>query len=438
MKTTATGEPVLDEWRRVLGELIEAGLGAVDAGAAVERALRAEPLVLPPGGVDVLAVGKAAGAMFDGACRALPVGPRRSLVIVPPGMAATRGASAGGRFLEAAHPVPDASSVVAAEAALEMVREVPRDRDLLVLLSGGASSLMCAPVEGVSLDLKQRITRHLLRAGADISELNTVRKHLSRVKGGRLLGAFGGRRARVLLISDVPGDDPSLIGSGPLAPDPSTYAEAMQVLRRRCREHSGDLAPVMAHLARGTSGLVPETLAPEEPVSRRVRHQVVASVRMALDDMGALVRARGLPLVDLGGGLTGEACDVPARLAAACAPGPGPSVVIWGGETTVTVRGNGLGGRNQELALAAVAGLHLPGPWVLAAVGSDGIDGPTSAAGALADSGSAGRALARGLDPLDSLRRNDSHRFFESMGDLLVTGPTGTNVGDLVVFVRCG
>lgn len=440
---TMTGDPDLDALRRLLADLLEAGLRAVDAGAAVERSLGRDPFVGGADGLDVLAVGKAAGPMFAAARRYLGSRgsePRRALVIEPAGGADS--GAAGEVRLAASHPIPDERSVRAAEAALAMVSSAPPDRDLLVLLSGGASALMCAPVDGVSLELKQRITRHLMRAGADIRELNTVRKHLSKVKGGQLLRAFTGRAVRVLVVSDVPGDDLSLIGSGPFAPDPSTFAGAIGILRRRCREHSGDLAPVMAHLAYGAAGHAPGTLRPDEPAVLKVSHHVVASVRVALDAVALEAGRHGVPVVDLGDGLTGEAREVPARLAAELAGRSGPLVVLWGGETTVTVRGDGLGGRNQELALAAVGELAPGGSgvpaerWALAAFGTDGIDGPTPVGGALADSGSAARAAARGLDPSAFLARSDSYHFFEALGDLLVTGPTGTNVGDLLLFVR--
>jgi glycerate-2-kinase len=342
------------------------------------------------------------------------------------------------RVRETGHPVPDARSERAGREALGLVEGAQARDALVVLLSGGASSLLVCPAAGLALDDVAATTSALLRSAAPIDELNAVRKHLSAASGGLL-----GRRARcaridVLAVSDVPGDRVDLIGSGPFAPDPSTFADALAVLERRGLRNEVPSA-VRAHLEAGARGEVEDTPKPGGPELSRVRTTVLASNATALVAASAEAQRLGLRPLVVQPEMTGEASRVGRNLAslgAAVWAGPDvrPRMLLAGGETTVTVRGDGQGGRNQELALAAAIQLDgCPGVSLLAA-GTDGTDGPTDAAGAFVDGTTAASARTQGIDPREALRRNDSYRFFSRAGGVLVTGPTRTNVMDLVLL----
>jgi hydroxypyruvate reductase len=325
------------------------------------------------------------------------------------------------------HPVPDTSSVAAAQAALTRLGALKEGQHALVLVSGGGSALMAAP-DGVTLEHKQALTRALLRAGADIGEINTVRKHLSRVKGGRLAAATQAR-VTALLISDVVGDDPSVIASGPTVPDRTTFAQALAVLDR-----CGIPAPeVRGHFRAGVAGRVPET--PDH--LPHVTNTVIGSNRHLLEAAQAYLEGRGMRAVILSDSFEGEASEL-ARAHAAIArsvqrhgtPVRPPVVLLSGGEATVTLRGDGVGGRNQEFALALLLALGERGLHVLSA-GSDGVDGSSPAAGAFLTPDSLARARAADLDARAFLARNDSGSFFAALHDGLVTGPSGHNLNDL-------
>ncbi|MBP7570816.1 MAG: DUF4147 domain-containing protein [Acidobacteria bacterium] len=337
----------------------------------------------------------------------------------------------------ASHPVPDERSTRAAEAALELVRGLQADEELVVLISGGASALLALPRPEITLDDKRQTTRTLLGAGADITALNTVRKHLSLVKGGQLGVAAG--RGHALAVSDVVGDDLGVIASGPTVPDPTTFADALGVLARYGGP-SAYPARVVELFGRGAAGEVDETPKPGDPRLGGVRTAVIGSGRDAADGAAREAAARGYRVVMLPEPLVGEAREAGARLVAEglrAAKGLTPPVsVVAFGETTVHVAGDGRGGRNQELALGAAMALDRDG--IAAAVlsgGTDGVDGPTDAAGAIADHTTIARAREQGLDPHDFLRRNDTYPFFAALGDLLITGPTHTNVGDVQVLI---
>lgn len=334
-------------------------------------------------------------------------------------------------IVEAAHPVPDEKGRAAAGRILERVRGHTPDDLVLCLISGGASALLAAPAPGLTLADKQEVNRALLRSGANIVEMNTVRKHLSAIKGGRL--AIAAQPARVLswLISDVPNDDPGVIGSGPTVPDRTTFADALAVLGKYRIEPP---AAVRAHLGKGAAGGVEETPKPGDPRLARVETVMVATPQRSLDAAAAAARARGLEVMMLGDNLEGEARDLGAahaRLALEIkARGGKPSVILSGGETTVTVRGKGRGGRNVEYLLAeAIAAAGAPGIWGLAA-DTDGVDGAEDIAGGLFAPDTLQRARALGRDPQAMLDDNDGHGFFGLLGDNLVTGPTRTNVND--------
>jgi len=373
----------------------------------------------------VVALGKAARPMLRAALEAYSGVPG---LAVSPHNPADPPAPAGSEVWPASHPVPGEDSVRAAQAVLARVAALPAGARLLVLVSGGGSALLCAPW-GVTLGQKQALTGELLRAGADITELNTVRKHLSKVKGGRLAAATRAK-VRALLLSDVIGDDPSVIASGPTVPDPTTFAQALAVLDRY-----GVAAPqARAHLEAGARGEWPETPKPGE--LPHAHSTVIGSNRLLLEAAREALEARGVRAVILGDTFAGEARDLAGFHASLVqsirrhgTPLRPPLALLSGGEATVTVRGDGTGGRNQEFALWLLWALGEAGIHALSA-GSDGIDGNSPAAGAFLTPDSLGRARGLGLDPRDFLTRNDSGGFFAALGDALVTGPSGHNLGD--------
>jgi glycerate-2-kinase len=389
------------------------------------------------GTVTVVGAGKAAARMAAALESRLGSRLRGGLVVVKDGY---RSATRVVRVTEAGHPVPDRRGRQAAERLLAHVARLSAHDLLLVVLSGGASSLLPLPAPGLTLADKQRTTRLLLRSGAAIHEINTVRKHLSGIKGGQLAAATAARVV-TLILSDVIGDDLGAIGSGPTAPDPTTFADACAALRRL---RLWPLVPrrVRRHLLAGARGRRPETPKPGSPVFRRVRNLIVGNNRLAVGAAVRAARLAGLRPHRYRTALCGEAREA-GRLFARLArrirtrgtPVRPPACVIAGGELTVTVRGRGRGGRAQEFALAAAAGIAgLPNVWI-AGFATDGTDGPTDAAGAVVDGGTLARARARGLNIARLLRRNDSYRFFRRAGGHIVTGPTGTNVNDLYIVI---
>jgi glycerate-2-kinase len=389
--------------------------------------------VLREGRISVVAAGKAAPAMAAAAARALGRRFAGGIVAAPSAMPRLPKALVSFR---AGHPVPNRSSLAAGRAVWELAGRLRPDDLLFVLLSGGASSLLVLPAIGVSLADKIAVNRALLRAGASIAEVNAVRKHISRLKGGGLLRRADGARVIALLLSDVIGGSPSVIASGPTAADPTTYADACRILERHAL---WSLIPtaVRRRLERGRRGLVPETLKPGE---RTVRNLVIGDNRLALRAAAAEARLLGFEPRIVSGSLHGEARRASRRFAERLRRHRSTRDVCFlaGGETTVTVRGDGRGGRNQEFALALVEELRgLPGIDVLAA-GTDGRDGPTDAAGAFVDENTADRARARHLDPREHLERNDSYGFFARLGALFRPGPTGTNVMDIVIAIVRG
>jgi hydroxypyruvate reductase len=341
-------------------------------------------------------------------------------------------------WFDAGHPAPNEASAAAAERSLMLARECRSQDGVLLLLSGGASAMLAAPVAGVSLDDKVRTARSLMEAGAAIDELNCVRKHLSRIKGGRLAAAA--RRTLTLALSDVHGpiaDDPSVIASGPTVPDATTYHDALHVIRSR---RVTDPASVIAHLERGVRGEAEETIKPGDPRLRHSTYSVVGNRETAMNGARRAAEACGYRVIAIPEATRGEARQAGLAFVQAAirmaAGSSAPVCVIGSGETTVTVTGPGRGGRNQEFALAAVRTIAGSSPGVvLASAGTDGIDGPTDAAGAIADTATSSRAAHAAADPEAALARNDAYHFFAPLGDLIQWGPTGTNVGDLHVFL---
>lgn len=346
---------------------------------------------------------------------------------------------AGVEWYRGAHPVPDETSVRGAIRAIAVAEEAGADDLYLVLLSGGASAMLAAPADGVTLEDKRRTVRTLLAAGASIGELNAVRKHLSAVKGGQLAASTRGH-VLTLAISDVVGDDPSTIGSGPTVPDPTTFGDALHVIQR----YGGDThfpAAVVARLSRGAAGAVAETPKPGAVFCERSQWRIIGSVRDALTAASESASALGYSVQLLETRTTGEARVAGASFArsALLKETRGPLCVLAGGETTVTVRGSGVGGRNQECALGIArvlddAGIRAVG----GSIGTDGVDGPTDAAGAIVDSTTVARAREHGLDMDAALADNDSFALLQALGDLVRTGPTGTNVGDIqIMLIDC-
>lgn len=414
--------------------MVRAAIHGVEPARLVERHLQAG---LPSGLVSVLAVGKAAVPMALGACRSLRERVARGIVIAPEPPDGPR-LPHSLVFLPGDHPIPTARSERAGREALAFAGETGSDGTLLFLVSGGASALMAVPADGVSLDDKQRTTARLLKAGVTIHELNTVRKHLSAVKGGRLAAATAAV-VRTLAISDVVDDDPAVIGSGPTVPDASTFADALAIVRRTGGAPAYPAA-VIDRLERGAAGdgSADETPKPGDSRLTRGAWTLIGGRHDAMRAAADEARRRGFAVHVREEPVVGEARDAAAawaRWLRDVATSPGPQCVVSSGETTVTVKGSGKGGRNQEFALALVEALQdLSRTVAVASVGTDGVDGPTDAAGALVRSDSAARAQAAGLPPPSHfMAENDAYAYFDALGDLLRTGPSGTNVGDLQV-----
>ena len=420
----------------------EAAVRAVQARTLLRQIDLEEHLRRPAssyGRVVVVGAGKASMAMAGAWEERLGDAVADGLVVVPHGYRATLPTSerAPGRIrvVEAGHPVPDEAGVRAAEEALAAAEACGEGDLVLVLISGGGSALWPAVAPGLALADVQAVSRLLLESGATIHEINAVRKHLSRIKGGRLAAAAYPADVAALALSDVVGDDLSVIASGPTVPDPSTFREAADVLQKY------DLweqvpTDVRAHLAKGLEDAAMETPKPGSALFERVRTLLIGSNQTALEAARREADVRGYAARVVAGGVTGEAREVGRDLARAvlAVTDVRPTCLIWGGETTVTVRGGGKGGRNQEAALAAALALEGSGRRaVFLSGGTDGIDGPTDAAGAWVTPETAPEARRRGLDPEAFLQNNDTYAFFEAMGALLRPGPTHTNVMDVQV-----
>jgi glycerate 2-kinase len=335
--------------------------------------------------------------------------------------------------IEAGHPVPDEAGEAGARDILRRVETLGPDDLLLALISGGGSALLSLPAAGVGMPALKATTKELLRCGARIEEINTVRKHLSAIQGGRLAAAC---RAPVLalIISDVTGDDPTHIASGPCAPDPTTYADALAILERYAVRAPAEIS---RHLKQGSEGVIPETPKPGDRLFSRVENRVVATARLALAAAEEFFHAHGIQTVNLGDRITGEASEVAKaqegfarRIARGAEPLKPPVAIVSGGECTVTVRGSGRGGRNTEFLLSLAIGLDgIPGIWAIAC-DTDGIDGSEDNAGAVLLPDSLARAARFGADARTLLADNDAYGFFSALGDLVETGPTRTNVND--------
>jgi hydroxypyruvate reductase len=420
--------------RPLLRAIYEAAVAAAHPDVVLASHLRP----VPKGKVICLAAGKAAAAMAAATERhyldALELEPSRLT-----GIATTRHGHGVPtrriRVIEAGHPVPDAAGLKGADDSLRLAQQATSDDLLLVLLSGGGSANWIAPADGITFAQKQQVTRALLRSGAPIGEINTVRKHLSRIKGGRL--ARAGQRAKIvtLAISDVPRDDPSAIASGPTVPDPTTLADARAIVAK----YRLKLDDAISHALDDAGN---ESCKPGDAAFARARFELIARPRNSLDAAVKLARQAGYEIADLGADLEGEARNVAAdhaRLALQARAGGKQLAILSGGELTVTVRGNGRGGPNQEYALA-LAGLLKDTAGISALAGdTDGADGGAGSAadpaGAMIDGGTFAKMKTLGLDAQAHLDNNDATAFFEATGDLLLTGPTLTNVNDIRVIL---
>jgi glycerate-2-kinase len=428
--------------RRIAG----AALNAADPAAAVARNLSLSDHSLKAGGLTfdlravgrivVVGAGKAAVPMTEAISKLLGARVHSGLLAAPAGEQKDHIRRI--EIAKAGHPIPDGRGLRTAKRIVQAAQKLAKDDLLIVLLSGGASSLLPLPAEGLTLLDKQQTTGLLLRSGATISEVNAVRKHLSAIKGGRLAAATPAR-VLTLILSDVQGDDLATIGSGPTAPDPTTFRDATDIVR-----HYGmwRRLPVRAriHLVEGLAGWQDETPKPRSRIFKRVDHVIIGNNRIALEAAAQAARKIGYEVVIINGFLAGEARDVGewmGQLARSLAESRirRPLCIIAGGELTVTVEGHGLGGRAQEFALAAGLALEgVRGAWV-AGIGTDGRDGPTDVAGAVVDGHMVARAEKKGYHPAEYLARNDSYRFFKNVGGHIITGLTGTNVNDLYMMI---
>lgn len=339
--------------------------------------------------------------------------------------------------LESAHPVPDRAGEAAAGTLLEHAAAAGENDLVFFLLSGGASALIPSPRPPVTLEDKMQATRLLLDCGADIHEINAIRKHLSRIKGGHLAEALAPATVIALIVSDVLGDNLDVIGSGPTAPDQTTFADCLEIIGRFALRDRMP-ASVLEVLERGAAGLLPETAKNGRSFFTKVRHHIVASNGMALDGAAAAARGLGYAPHVLTGNLSGDVQDAAAMLAQAARNHRASTCLLAGGETTVTVRGRGKGGRNQELALRLALELEKNPPQAAVSVlclGTDGSDGPTDAAGGILGPETLARARAAGLHPESYLDNNDAYTFLRQAGALLVTGPTRTNVMDVAALL---
>jgi len=405
-----------------------------DAAIAAAQPARCLPAHLPSppkGRTLVIGAGKASAAM----ARALEDhwhGPLEGLVVTRYGYEVPCERI---EIMQAAHPVPDAASLRAAERLLAAVKGLTADDLVIALVSGGGSSLLVAPAPGLTLADKQSVNKALLASGATISEMNCVRRHLSAIKGGRLAAACHPARLVTLLISDVPGDDPVDIASGPTVGDPSTCADALAIVER----YRIDVSPAVRGLLHSGAG---ETVKPDDPRLRGIETRTITAPQIALEAAAQVARAAGFTPHILGDSLEGEARELGTAMAGIARqvvvhgqPFAPPCVLLSGGETTVTLKGNGRGGRNVEFLLSLAVGLDgLPGVHAIAG-DTDGVDGAEEIAGALIAPDTLKHAWALGINPRASLDNNDGHGFFQALGDSVVTGPTLTNVNDFRAIV---
>ena len=408
--------------RELLRQMFDAAIAAAQPALCIPPHLPEAPR----GRLIVIGAGKASAAMAR-ALEACWPGPLEGLVVTRYGHAVPCSRI---EIIEASHPIPDAAGLAAAQRILETVSDLTADDTVLCLISGGGSSLLVLPIDTITLEDKQSVNRELLKSGATISEMNTIRRHLSAIKGGRLAAACHPARVVTLLISDVPGDNPCDIASGPTVGDASSCADALDIVRRYGIELPANVREVLES-GRG------ESVKPDDPRLKNIETHLIATPQMALEVAAKVAQSAGITPHILGDAIEGEARDVGKVLAGVALqvarrglPFAAPGVLLSGGETTVTIRGAGRGGRNVEFLLAL--GVTLDGAADIHALAgdTDGVDGQEEIAGAYLAPDTLQRAWAKGIRPRDSLANNDGHGFFGALGDTIVTGPTLTNVND--------
>ena len=340
-------------------------------------------------------------------------------------------------LVEGRHPLPDREGVKGARKIAKLLSRTTAEDLIILLLSGGGSALLVSPVPGVSLEDKIELTDELLKCGADIKEINTIRKHISQVKGGRLAELVRYSPVVTLILSDVIGDRLDSIASGPTAPDRTTFSDCMKIIRKYKLRH-GIPSSIYSHLEKGARGRIKETPKPGDPIFKRVKNVIIGSNRIALDAAETKAKELGFNTYVLPRPVAGDTTRAAKRhvklvkdIRLGKGPVRPPACVISGGETTVKIKGKGKGGRNQEFALVSAMGIDGMENVVALSAGTDGTDGPTDAAGAICDGETVQRALKKGLDPQAYLADNDSYHLFGKLGDLIITGPTQTNVMDI-------
>jgi glycerate-2-kinase len=436
--------------REIVLDAIEALLDEVDPKKVVKSHVRLanETLIVGEKSFDlssfnnilVVGGGKASGFMAEALEEILGDRIKRGLIVVPKG---TSGKYKTKRtaFHEASHPIPDNSSVEGARKIVNLVSHAKENDLVICLISGGGSSLMALPRTGILLEDKQKVTDLLLKCGATINEINTVRKHISAFKGGQLAKTAYPATILGLLLSDVLGDPLDVIASGPTVPDSSTFEEAVKILKSYdlWEKIPGSIKKV---LLEGEKGLIDETPKKGDPIFEKVHNVVIGNNRLACQATIKAMKKSGLNTMFLSSFLEGEAREVGTALAALVKevlasgnPLPPPVGIVVGGETTVTVTGRGKGGRNQELALAAALRIEGLDKVVIASISTDGVDGPTDAAGALVDGETMRHSKGLGLEAGMFIKNNDSYDFFSRVGGLIYTGPTGTNVNDITMII---
>jgi hydroxypyruvate reductase len=435
-------------WGDRVARILSAALEAVEPSSAVNQHVTRKGSLLYIGEkeydletyaqVYVVGAGKAGAPMSSAIAGILGDKLTNGIVIVKEGHAPPGQIESPINILEAGHPIPDERGLRGTELILGLLEAATVDELVICLLSGGGSALLTAPVQGMSLDDFSRLTSTLLASGATINEINCIRKHLSQIKGGKLALAASPATLVSLILSDVVGDPLDVIASGPTVPDTTTFGDALDIISSYSLEEN--IPPsINTHLQRGARGEVPETPKPGDPIFDKLHNQIIASNRQAAFAARAQAEAEGFNALVLTTFLQGEAkqtgpilASILRQIASSGDPIPRPACLIAGGETTVTLRGDGLGGRNQELALSAVGELAGLEDVCLVTLASDGGDGPTDAAGAVVTGNSLARGKSLGLSTMKSLADNDSYHYFSPLGDLIITGPTMTNVNDLV------
>jgi len=438
----------IEEMRGNAVKIFHKGLQAVEPGSAIKRSCKREGDNLFIGkrkynlsgikNIFVTGAGKATAPMAAAIEEILGENITRGIINVKYGHTANLNFI---KLVEAGHPVPDINGIKGADEILNLVEGAGKNDLVLCLISGGGSALLVLPAEGITLKDKQDTIKILLSCGATIHEINTIRKHISEIKGGRLAKAAYPAGMISLILSDVVGDDLDVIASGPSAPDPSTFKECMEIFEKYKITKNIPKA-VLSHIMKGASGKVPETPKEGDRVFNNTYNLIIAGNMEAISAARQESKKMGYKTLVLSSMIEGETRDV-AKVHTAIAkeilktgnPLPPPTCILSGGETTVNITGSGLGGRNQEFVLAAAIDIAKRKNIVVLSGGTDGGDGPTDAAGAIADNNTFKRAKSMGLNPLNFLLNNDSYHFFKQLDDLLITGPTNTNVMDLRIIL---